>query len=118
MHTLVRTRTSSDTHIQARARSTSSYVHRYARVREADRESGPRSLMFVKVINFLCEIRGSGGRTQGDGCQLHKLPPLSSADTRAPRVHSSEPLLGHRGYPRIPWALTNKGFEWGKMIHK
>lgn len=22
--------------------------------------------------------------------------------------------IGHRGYPRIPGALTNKGSEWGK----
>lgn len=26
--------------------------------------------MFVKVINFLCEIRGHSGRTGSDGCQL------------------------------------------------
>lgn len=29
--------------------------------------------MFVKVINFLCEIRGHRGRTEEDGCQPQNL---------------------------------------------
>lgn len=81
---------------------------------QPNQASVPRSLMFVKVINFLCEIRGHGGRTEGDGCQPQNLSLLSSTDTGALWVHSTGPLHGHRGYPRIPRALTNKGFEWGK----
>lgn len=81
---------------------------------QADRASGPRSLMFVKVINFLCEIRGHGGRTEGDGCQPQNLSLLSSTGTGALWVHSTGPSHGHRGYPRIPGSLTNKGSEWWK----
>ncbi len=81
---------------------------------QANQASGPHSLMFVKVINFLCEIRGHGGRTQGDGCQPQNLSLLSSTGTGAPWVHSTGPLRGHRGNPRIHDAQTNKGSELGK----
>lgn len=71
----------------------------------------PCSLMFVKVINFLCEIRDHGSRTEGDGCQPQNLPLLSSTDTSS---MSPQPSHGHRGYPRIPRALTNKGSQQGE----
>lgn len=93
-------------------RHTHTHIHQASR--QANQASGPRSLMFVKVINFLCEIRGHGGRTEGDGCQPQNLSLLSSTGTGALWVHSTGPLHGHRGYPRIPLALTNKGSEWGK----
>lgn len=70
-----------DTHMQACA-------HSHQASWQANQASGPRSLMFVKVINFLCEIRGHGGRTEGDGCQPQNLPLLSSTDTEALKVHS------------------------------
>lgn len=70
-----------NTHIQPCVHSTRSHIHQASR--RANRASGPRSLMFVKVINFLCEIRGHGGRTEGDGCQPHNLSLLSSTGTGA-----------------------------------
>lgn len=89
-------------------------THTYQASRQPNQASGPCSLMFVKVINFLCEIRDHGGRTEGDGCQAQNHSPLSSTDTGTLWVHSIRPLHGHRGYPRIPRDLTNKGSEWGK----
>lgn len=81
--------TSKNTHIQACVHSTHSHANTYTHThtlihqasRRANQASGPRSLMFVKVINFLCEIRGHGGRTEGDGCQPQNLSLLSSTGT-------------------------------------
>lgn len=69
------------------------YTGLFAQYREANtltytsqkpnQASGPCSLMLVKVINFLCEIRDHGGRTEGDGCQPQNHSLLSSTDTGA-----------------------------------
>lgn len=117
VHTRIQSQnTQAETHISRHV--CKAQAHMFTDIHQAGRqpnqESGPHSLMFVKVINFLCGIRGHGGRTEGDGCQPGNLPLLSSTDTGALWVHSTGPLHGHRGYPRIPGALTNKGSEWGK----
>lgn len=57
-------KTQNRTQIQACVRST--HANRYTHIHRANRAPVPRSLMFVKVINFLCEIRGHGNRTEGE----------------------------------------------------
>lgn len=96
------------------AQHTLTCSHTHTRVHQAswqpNQASGAGSLMFVKVINFLGEIRGRSGRTEGDGCQPQNLSafiywhwgslsPQHRAFTWAP------------GLPTLTQGPTKKGFE-------
>lgn len=102
-------RTNTDSHDHRQTRTLS---HTHARPNQA---SVACSLMFVKVINFLCEIRDHGGRTEGDGCQAQNHSLLSSADTGALWVRLTEAFTWAPGLPAHTHGSNQQRLRVGQM---